>query len=71
MPKLFCALTYEGGLPISPPPGAISNIVPPSNALYGLREFYESGEMADDEENGVELMIQLNGMVYHNMENNG
>ena len=57
--------------PVPPPPlGTVSNIVQPSNALYGLSEFYESGEMADDEENEVELMIQLNGMVYHNMENN-
>ncbi|MEO6825289.1 MAG: hypothetical protein ABI167_11325 [Nitrosospira sp.] len=57
--------------PIPPPLGAVSNIVQPANALYGLRKFYESGEMADDEENEVELMIQLNGMVYYpNTENN-
>ena len=57
--------------PVPPPPlGTVSNIVQPSNALYGLSEFYESRETADDEENEVELMIQLNGMVYHNMENN-
>lgn len=57
--------------PVPPPPlGTVSNILPPSNALYGLSEFYESRETADDEENEVELMIQLNGMVYHNVENN-
>jgi hypothetical protein len=56
--------------PIPPPLGGVFNIVQRNNALHGLREFYESGEMADDEENEVELMIQLNGMVYYNTENN-
>lgn len=38
--------------------------------LHGLREFYESGEREDDEENEVELMIQLSGTLYNNTENN-
>jgi hypothetical protein len=56
--------------PIPAPLGAVSNIVQPANALYGLREFYESGDMEDEEENEVELMIQLNGISYYNTENN-
>jgi hypothetical protein len=37
--QTILCVAVRGGLPISPPPGAISNIVPPSNALYGLSEF--------------------------------
>lgn len=35
------------------------------NMLRGLREFYESGEN-EDEENEDDLMIQLSNMTYNN-----
>lgn len=39
------------------------------NVLRELREYYESGEIEDDEENEGELMIQLSGMTYNDTEN--
>lgn len=36
----------------------------PGSSLHVLAEFYESGQGLDDEENEVDLMIQLSGMVY-------
>lgn len=34
------------------------------NPLRVLAEFYESGQGLDEEENEVDLMVQLSGMVY-------
>lgn len=40
--------------------------VNPVDALRALMEFYESGQVLD-EESEVDLMIQLSGMVYNDI----
>lgn len=56
--------------PIPPLVGEAPDIVRPANSLQELREFYESGDLGDDEEIEVELMIHLSGLLYNNRENN-
>ncbi|MDN5752363.1 MAG: hypothetical protein L0H15_03650 [Nitrosospira sp.] len=34
------------------------------DTIRALMEFYESGQILDDEESEVDLMIQLSGMIY-------
>ena len=41
--------------------------VSPVDALHALMKLYESGEILDEEESEVELMIQLSGMVYNDL----
>jgi hypothetical protein len=35
--------------------------------IRALMEFYESGQIQDEEESEVDLMIQLSGMVYNDI----
>jgi hypothetical protein len=43
------------------PPSVDLNNVP---ALCSLMKMYESGQVSDEDESEVDLMIQLSGMVY-------
>lgn len=38
------------------------------DALRAVMEFYESAELGDEEENEVDLMIQLSGITYNDMQ---
>ncbi|SEP23592.1 hypothetical protein [Nitrosovibrio sp. Nv6] len=37
------------------------------DTMCSLMEFYESDPVLDEEENEIDLMIQLSGMVYNEM----
>jgi hypothetical protein len=37
------------------------------DTIRALMEFYESGQIQDEEESEVDLMIQLSGMVYNDI----
>ena len=47
----------------SSPTGDLNNV----DALCSLMKMYESGQVLDEEESEVDLMIQLSGMVYSDM----
>ncbi len=38
-----------------------------AGALRALMELYESGQVLDEEESEIDLMIQLSGMVYNDL----
>ncbi len=54
----------KASVPPSPDESRVSPDGSNSNPLRVLAEFYESGQGLDEEENEVDLMIQLSGMVY-------
>jgi hypothetical protein len=55
---------------IPPLVGEAPDIVRPANALQELSEFYESGDLEDDEEIEGGLLIHLSGLLYNNREVN-
>lgn len=69
--KLFCMTTrsnescpHKGDIPPLPDQLRVLPDGSSSNPLRVLAEFYESDQGLDEEENEVDLMIQLSGMVY-------
>jgi len=52
---------------LQPAEPANSLDVRPIGTLCALMEFYESGEVMDEGESEIDLMIQLSGMVYNDM----
>ena len=69
--KLVCMTTRskesrtdKASIPPSPDQPRVSPDGSNSNPLRVLAEFYESDQGFDEEENEVDLMIQLSGMVY-------
>ena len=53
---------------VTPPQPEVADPVDahPADGLRTLMELYESGEVLNEEESEVALMIQLSGMTYNN-----